>query len=342
MSEEQLQPLLFTQDLAIGYKKGKEKNMVLYDVNLSLYPGELICILGPNGIGKSTLLRTLSGVQKPLEGQIFLRDQPIINYKKDELAKLISLVLTERIPAGNLDVYTLVSLGRFPHTGWAGTLEAQDIEKVDEAIELTEIHHLKEKKVSELSDGELQKAMIARALAQDGEVMILDEPTAHLDVSNRINIMGLLKSLASKTKKSILVSTHDLDLALQVADKFWLVSGRKKIYKGTPEDLILQGKLAKTFEKGDFSFDIQTGNFKIKKTVKTPVQLEGTGVGYHWLKHALKRNGYTKAAEAPIQIFVRAENQDIFELKYKGKSYKYHSVEGILDQLKTIEAEKNS
>ncbi|MDQ3394416.1 MAG: ABC transporter ATP-binding protein, partial [Bacteroidota bacterium] len=225
MSRHQRLLLLNTKNLTVGYKKGRQENIVLKSLQLELRGGELTCLLGPNGIGKSTLIRTLSAVQKPLSGTVFIKQKNILSYKTDALARLVSLVLTEKIPGGNLNVFELVSLGRYPFTGWTGNLTKEDKAIVESSIALTSINHLKEKKIQELSDGELQKAMIARALAQDGVLMFLDEPTAHLDVSNRVEIMNLLRDLANETQKAILISTHDLDLSIQTSDKLWLCAG---------------------------------------------------------------------------------------------------------------------
>ncbi|MDQ3396077.1 MAG: ABC transporter ATP-binding protein, partial [Bacteroidota bacterium] len=195
---------LQTKDLSVGYIKGAKETSILQNLQLDLRGGQMTCLLGPNGVGKSTLIRTLSAVQKPLSGAVHIKEKNILDYKPDELARMISLVLTEKIPGGNLNVFELVSLGRYPYTGWSGNLDKEDKEKVIHSIKVTSIEHLKEKRIQELSDGELQKAMIARAIAQDGQIMFLDEPTAHLDVSNRVEIMTLLRKLAWETNKAIL------------------------------------------------------------------------------------------------------------------------------------------
>ncbi|CAN5420314.1 ABC transporter ATP-binding protein [soil metagenome] len=328
-------PLLKSETLTVGYLKGKKQLVVLENLNLILDSGEMVCLLGPNGVGKSTLIRTISGVQKHLNGKIYLQEKLVSSYNKADLAKIISLVLTEKIPGGNLDVFNLVALGRYPYTGWIGNLSKEDLLRVEWSIEITAIDQLRKKQINELSDGELQKVMIARALAQDGKILILDEPTAHLDLSNRVEIMDLLKNLALETGKAILVSTHDLDLALQTADKLWLISGKNEIFTGSPEDLILNGKIAKTFQKKSFSFDVKTGFFKIKRNLKNTAKLNGKGIALKWTAHALERIGFAIVENAQIEISVLEENQNIlWKLKGKNNQYFFKSIEELTEHLK--------
>ncbi|MDQ3536886.1 MAG: ABC transporter ATP-binding protein [Bacteroidota bacterium] len=293
----------------------------------------MTCLLGPNGVGKSTLIRTLSAVQKPLSGAVHIKEKNILDYKPDELARMISLVLTEKIPGGNLNVFELVSLGRYPYTGWSGNLDKEDKEKVIHSIKVTSIEHLKEKRIQELSDGELQKAMIARAIAQDGQIMFLDEPTAHLDVSNRVEIMTLLRKLAWETNKAILVSTHDLDLAIQTADKFWLCRSQSSFHVGTPEDLILNGKLAQTFEKEGFLFDKYSGNFKIKSRYENKIKIEGSGLHHHWLSHALNRIR-NRINTDDVLIEIKEENGNvIYHLISKLDNAVFNNIEALMVHL---------
>lgn len=326
--------LLQAKNLSVGYKKGNHENLVLRNLNLNLKEGQLTCLLGPNGVGKSTLIKTLSAVLKPLSGTVYLKDQNILDYKPDVLARMVSLVLTERIPGGNLNVFELVALGRYPYTGWTGNLAENDIEKVNHSIIITSIDHLKEKRIQELSDGELQKAMIARALAQDGQIMCLDEPTAHLDVSNRVEIMNLLRRLAGETKKAILLSTHDLDLAIQTADRLWLCAGTDSFYTGTPEDLVLNGKLAETFEKEDFTFDIYSGNFKVKRAYQHKIRIIGSGIHFHWINHAMNRINFIADDQAQLTLSIEeAKNKVTYNLKTTFENLNFYNIEALLDYL---------
>ena len=191
--------ILKTENLTIGYQSKKAQNIVASDINLSIEKGKLITVLGKNGIGKSTLLRTISKVQKPLEGNIFINQKNIEKLTNKELSTALSLVLTESLPESQITVFELVALGRQPYTNWIDTLSKTDLEKINWAIEQTEIEHLKEKFFYELSDGQLQRVLIARALAQDTDLIILDEPTAHLDLHHTIKIFSLLKKLVAET-----------------------------------------------------------------------------------------------------------------------------------------------
>ena len=203
-------------ELEIGYQAGKkDQTMVAGPIDMRVSHGELICLLGPNGVGKSTLLRTLAGIQEALAGSIYIQSENIAEIGRKQLAQLLSVVLTDRVVSANLTALDLIQLGRTPYTGWFGNLRKEDQQKISEAIDLTHIHHLVEKNINELSDGEKQKVMIARALSQDTPIVLLDEPTAHLDLPNRIEIVRLLRRLARETKKAIIMSTHELDLALQ-------------------------------------------------------------------------------------------------------------------------------
>ncbi|RZK06564.1 MAG: ABC transporter ATP-binding protein, partial [Flavobacterium sp.] len=211
--------VISTTDLSIGYKTKKETVIIAENLNLNLASGKLITLIGANGIGKSTLLRTITGIQKPLSGDVFLNDKKITDYSSLQLAQQLSLVLTESLPPSNLTVFELVALGRQPYTNWIGTLTDEDKLKINEAIELTQISHLSDKKHYEISDGQLQKVLIARALAQDTPLIILDEPTTHLDLLHKISLFKLLKKLTSETQKCILFSTHDIDLAIQLSNE---------------------------------------------------------------------------------------------------------------------------
>ena len=260
--------------------------------NLHLHSGNFTCLLGPNGSGKSTLIRTLAGLQKSIEGQVLLQQQPIENISLKKKAFLLSMVLTEQPATANLSVQDLVAMGRYPYTGLMGRLSKEDMKKTEAAILHTQLEYLRNKKIWQLSDAERQKAMVARALAQDTPLIMLDEPTAHLDLNNRVELMYLLKDLSHRLNKAVLLSTHDLDIALQCADVFWLMQPCEKILSGTPEDLVLQGEFEKTFRGNRYKFEKSTGTFKVLEEGGKKVSLEGEGIAYFWTKHALERNGF--------------------------------------------------
>jgi iron complex transport system ATP-binding protein len=301
--------VLHTGDLKIGYKGKARKNTVVAEhINVDLHAGELICLLGPNGSGKSTLIRTLAGVHPSLEGDITLFDHPLDQLSSKEIARRLSTVLTERVTVGNLSVYNLVAFGRSPYTGWLGSLSKEDEEKVRWAIEATGLVDFVNRDISKLSDGERQKVMIARALAQDTSVILLDEPTAHLDLPNRVEIIRLLRKLAHETGKGILLSTHELDLALKAGDRIWLMNREKELFKGVPEDLVLNGTFEEVFKRDSFDFDIETGSFKIHQHNGKKVSLSGDTIPVFWTRRALEREGYhvTEGKNTTLSIVAEA------------------------------------
>lgn len=277
---------LETVQLTVGYPD----HTLLENLNLQLKPGQLVCFMGQNGIGKSTLIRTLSGLQKPISGEIMYQNSNL-NNARTELPRHLAVVLTDRITAVNMTVYDIVSFGRYPYLDWSAKLSAKDDKLINETLEEFRIGHLKDKKLHELSDGQLQMVMIARAVSQDTPIILLDEPTAHLDLNNRLEIMNLLRKLAHLSNKAILVSTHELDLALQTADLIWLASRDKKIIMGIPEDLVLNGSFDSIFQfKG---FDLKTGKVQHEPHRGLTINLTGSGHGYLWTKNAFERNGFT-------------------------------------------------
>lgn len=252
--------ILSTSNLTIGYKSKKAVVTIAENLNLSLNSGKLISLIGANGIGKSTLLRTLTGIQHPLSGNVYLNDKNISVYKPLDLAQNLSLVLTEKLPPSNLSVFELVALGRQPYTNWVGTLTQTDIEKVQQAMQLTQIEHLSNKKHYEISDGQLQKVLIARALAQDTPLIILDEPTTHLDLLHKVSLFKLLKKLTEETQKCILFSTHDIDLAIQLSDEM-IVMTPENVVQDEPCNLISNGSFAALFKDEHIIFDAEKGKF---------------------------------------------------------------------------------
>lgn len=257
------QHIIKTTNLSIGYQTKNGNTIIAQNLNLELKPSKLISLIGANGIGKSTLLRTITGIQKPISGQVNLNDKTIFEYRSLELAKELSVVLTESLPPSNLTVFELVALGRQPYTNWIGTLTDEDILKVNEAIELTQISHLKNKKHFEISDGQLQKVLIARALAQDTPLIILDEPTTHLDLLHKVSLFKLLKKLTTETQKCILFSTHDIDLAIQLSDEMIVMTPENTVQE-TPCNLIEKGTFSQLFQDENISFDVEKGKFLFK------------------------------------------------------------------------------
>lgn len=256
--------ILKTENLSIGYTTKKSKHTIASNINMSLQRGALVGLIGANGIGKSTLLRTLTTLQQPLHGDILLNNKPLFNYSAVELAKTMGLVLTEQIMSKNLSVFELIALGRQPYTNWIGTMDTQDVAMVHKALELTNISNIKYKKCYELSDGQLQKVMIARALAQDTDLIILDEPTTHLDMYHKAYILKLLQKLARETQKTILFSSHEIDLAIQLCDEL-IVMTPDEVVSDQPCNLISKGTFNTLFPNDLIAFDESTGRFRVNK-----------------------------------------------------------------------------
>jgi len=320
--------ILKSTDLAVGYKE-KE---VLHELNLSLNKGELTCLLGPNGAGKSTLIRALTAIQKPLSGEVRLQDRLIQDYSQKEIAHQLSLVLTDRVSTGNLTVYALVSLGRFPYTSWMGSLNEKDKKLIHWALEATGTLAFVDRHIGELSDGEKQKVMIARALVQDTDIIILDEPTAHLDSPNRIEIFHLLRELTVETGKTILISTHEIDMAIEHSDKMWLIMPDKTISTGLPEDLILNGSLEAAFGSDDLSFDYLKGRFQKAQKVSTAnLKLSGDAVLIKWTQNALER-AFIRGNDIPEIVINGDRNHPVWTIPLAQKTF--NSIELLIKHLK--------
>lgn len=278
--------ILETKDLTIGYGE----KIIAQNLNLIANTNEIICLLGQNGVGKSTLLRTLSNLQLPLSGNISIENNDIQQLEPQELAQFLGIVTTEKIGAANMTVRELVTLGRHPYTNWLGKTTIDDQQKIDQSISQCRIDYLIDQKIGDLSDGQRQKAMIARVLAQDTKIILLDEPTAHLDLINRAEIMRLLSEI--KEGKSIIISTHELPLSMQFADQLWLMNFNQPLVSGAPEDLAIAGSINQSFHEKEFTIDVSTGKVEFQRESKGTVNLKGDGLAFEWTKRALERVGY--------------------------------------------------
>lgn len=255
-----MENILNIANLSIGYIQKKQKSIVANNINLLVDTPKFISLIGENGIGKSTLLRTISKVQQVISGTIHLFDTEISKYSNIEIAQKISLVLTERIPPSNLTVYEVIALGRQVYTNWLGKLTTEDKNAINNAINQIKITDLQNKKIDELSDGQYQKVMIARAIAQDTPIIILDEPTAHLDIINKAIIFKLLKELVVKHRKTVIISSHELQLVLQSSDDLWLMA-EKSFVAGSKIALIESGELQRLFTSELLKFNEKTNQF---------------------------------------------------------------------------------
>ena len=327
--------LLLAKNLETGYHSGGKKIVVSAGLpELEIGRGKMICLLGANGSGKSTLLRTLAGLQPALGGKVEVGGAA--HRAPADLARQISLVLTDRVGGTNLDVYSLVALGRYPWSGWLGGLEQADKAAVFRAMEAAGIVGLQTRKVHTLSDGESQKVMLARALAQDTPLLMLDEPTAHLDLPSRIRLMRLLHRLTREMDKGILLSTHELDLALQVADELWLLDGSRGFCKGVPEDMVLDGVIETAFAGEDVVFDRTTGVFRMHAEGGPVIRLAGEGTIEFWTRRALMRQGYSVVGEGVSDRRVRIVEERgavRWVLETEGGSRSYVSIGMLLQGL---------
>ena len=319
------------ENLTIGYPGKSDVKVVARDINASIFSGELTCLLGANGVGKSTLLRTLSAFQPKLAGDIQILGRELTTYTDKQLSRLISVVLTEKPDIRNMTVDELVGLGRSPYTGFWGTLQKEDKEIVDRSIELVGITSLKGRMIQTLSDGERQKVMIAKALAQQTPVIYLDEPTAFLDYPSKVEMMQLLHHLSRQTDKTIFLSTHDLELALQIADKVWLMDKAKGVSIGTPEDLSLAGILGKFFTRRGIVFDAEAGLFKVQNEVRQQLRIEGKGIRRAMVAKALYRIGVLGSRDMETDVVIETDRKE------SPGSFFFHQADGKLVECTTIE-----
>ena len=330
-------PVIETKGLTIGYQlKGNQQRIVHEELDLQLSAGKVTCLLGLNGAGKSTLLRTLCGFQPALKGKINLLGKPLDAYSRIEFSTTVGVVLTEKTNAGGITVYDLVSLGRHPYTGFWGILHQEDKDIIEQSMEAVGISHKSANYVSELSDGEKQKAMIAKVLAQQCPVILLDEPTAFLDVTSRIETMALLHRLAIEQQKAILLSTHDLDLAIQMADCLWLLSKDRPTACGSPEDLILKGAFTSFFDRGQIQFDQATGKLNLHQTDK-PIEVSGNQYLTFWIQNALKRNGYSSSLDKASNWKIACVSSTSFHLINPAQQiFEFNSVDTLIAELKNL------
>ncbi|WP_420602130.1 ABC transporter ATP-binding protein [Flagellimonas sp.] len=251
---------IIAKDLSIGYKD----KIVSDNINFSMKSGQLCAIVGVNGVGKSTLLRTLGKLQPKLSGEIAIAGKALELHSSFELAKTLSFVLTEQPASKNLTVQELIALGRQPYTNWIGTLTKEDKQQVEVSLASFLLKDLRYNKCHELSDGQLQRVLIARAMAQDTPLILLDEPTTHLDLYHKVQILKLLQQLAHSKLKTIIFTTHEIELAIQLCDTILILDGNENP-SGTPSELIEQKHFEQLFPSEMVQFDSKTGSFKVNK-----------------------------------------------------------------------------
>ncbi len=284
--------ILTIDSLRIGYNRGRDQNILLPPLTAGARRGELIAVIGRNGIGKSTLLRTLAGLQPSLGGDISYSERSIKAYSKKDLAGKVGYISTEIVRVSNMRVYDLVALGRYPYTNWFGKIDENNDIIINDAIEKTGMSAFTERFITELSDGERQKAMIARILAQDTGIMIMDEPTAFLDIGSKFEILHLMHILSRKNGKTIVFSTHDFNAAMSQADKIWLITD-DRLLEGAPEDLMLSGAFDHLFDSSAIQFNSENGTYSFKADSRGEINVTGEGVLFYYTKKAINRAGFS-------------------------------------------------
>jgi len=320
--------ILDIKSLSIGYQSEIQK-----DINVELYEGQFVCLIGPNGIGKSTFLKTISNVIPAISGEVILQEENLLNLNSKDLSKLISLVLTDHIDGFNLRAIDVIRMGRYPHTGFWGKLNSEDVKIIEEYVRQIEIENLINRQFSELSDGEKQKVMIAKALVQQAPLMLLDEPTAFLDFPTKANLLVLLRKLAKNNNLGIILSTHDIELALKTADQIWLFTENHQLIKGMPEDLVLDGHINRVFNNKEMQFNPVSGNFERLSKCEKAVKLIGNSSPVFWLGKALQRNEIAIDDSSQVAI----QYKDKFILTKNNQSPTIHfSIEEVLCELKKI------
>ncbi len=322
------------ESLKIGYVSGKEETQLLPPLSACANNRELIAVIGKNGIGKSTLLRTLSGLQKPLGGKIFFGDQNITEYSRTELALKVGYISTEIVKVTNMTVYDLVALGRFPHTNWTGRIKNEDHVALIDALRKTSMESFSAKFISELSDGERQKVMIARILAQDTGIMIMDEPTAFLDVAGKYEIFHLMNHLSESSDKTIIFSTHDLQMAISQSDKIWLILDDKLI-EGAPEDLMIEGAFDNLFNSSAVIFNSDDGTFTNRNESRGGIFIEGDGDKRFWTEKAVSRAGFTLSTEKSFPfIMIPSPINKNWQLSFESLTIEFKKVYDLVTYLK--------
>ncbi len=323
-------PLLYTQNLTTGYE-GRRGRIVSRNIDVQLEAGEFVSLVGPNGTGKSTMLKTLGGIRHPVSGAVYLDGQHVSQLDARSLAREVAVVLAGRVEAGHLSVRKLVALGRYPYTGRFGRLRARDEEVIGWALRTVGGEELAERYVDELSDGEYQRIMIARALAQQPRMVLLDEPAAFLDLMKRVELMHLLKKISRESSASFIVASHDLEMVMAVSDRVWLLDRSGSLNDGAPEDHVLGGSLERVFHSPHVVFDRQIGTFRHVSDINRPRVLLSSGAGTEterraegdvsaaepvdhgaieerrrWTRRALERMGFR--VEEPTEVAGRTES----------------------------------
>lgn len=302
--------ILQTHDMAVGFVQGGKRTTLLKGLNLKLNQGSLVALLGRNGAGKSTLIRAITCDNAPIEGSVEIDGNPSSSITKHQLSRLVALVATERIMGGAFTISELVALGRQPHTGFLGRLSQHDKEVVNQCLEAVGISHKAQQHVASLSDGERQKAMIAKALAQETPIIVLDEPTAFLDVASRIETMQLLHKLAHEQNKAVLLSSHDISQSLLLADELWVITSDHEVITGSTEAVVMSGAMDRVFGDTSIFFNGNLCDYEAQLPTKVKVKLMCDDSNLtRCMTNALLRNGIAIDETSPFVLNIAAADK---------------------------------
>lgn len=295
--------LMELKDLTVGYHGRKHQQTVIAEhLNMQIHAGELICLLGPNGSGKSTLLKTLAGFLPALQGDVQVLGRSLAQMSLQERARALALVLTRFSRVHGMTGFESVALGRIPYMSWWGHLQAVDRQQIEEAMKISDTWNLRNRFVDAMSDGERQRLGIARAVAQSAPILLLDEPTAFLDLPHRVSLFAFLQRLCRQEKRTVMMSSHDLDLSLRFADRIVLLDSLGQVQFDAPEALAWSGEIGKVFQTSDVQFDAWTGYFKVTDTKRAQVACQGESLQAVWTRRALERLGFELVSEAEITV----------------------------------------
>jgi len=338
-------PPLRISDLTVGYagRRGR-RAVVLQHVTADLAVGELACLVGPNGAGKSTLLRSLAGLQPYFAGEVLLRGTDARALGRAALARTLAAVLTDRFDAGRLRAGEVVALGRHPHNGWSGRLDAADRHAIDRALRMVGVDGLAGAAFARLSDGQRQRVLVARALAQEPAVLLLDEPTAFLDPPGRIALMALLRRICAERGTAALVCTHDLELATRYADRLWVTGAGRGLVTGAPEDLAAGGALTAPFERAGVRLDLRSLTFVPAEGNGPTARVLGRGVRADLAGHALRRAGFrvpdgTGHGRAAPLVSVDVDGQEWVSTTACGRTARHRCLEDLVRHVRGIRDE---
>ena len=344
-------PCLSARGLSTGWRRGGAERLVSAGVGLAIRPGELAALIGPNGSGKSTLLRSLVGLQPPLAGEVLLGGEPVAGLPVEERARRAACVFTGRMDSGWFTVFDIVAFGRYPYTDARNRLSEADRAAVVTAIESVGMYGMRSRRFGELSDGERQKALIARAIAQDCPLLVLDEPTAFLDAGARIEVFHLALRLAREEGKAVILSTHDLDLAMRYADALWLLDRASRFRSGAPESLAMSGAIGEAFDGPSLRFDAASGIFKAAEGgTRMLVSVSGEEPAASWTERLVERLGFElarptgaggaageAAPDARVSVSRAPGGRASWALAAGGREMRLSSLDELADALRELE-----